>query len=251
QQCPEMVIVDEVHTCSKPTGSQKVQQQRHQLIHDISQKPNQHLILLTATPHSGKQEQFNSILGLIDKKYLYLDLPDSSQTERKELAMYYVQRRRKDVERWMGEDTPFPDRDAGEYPYELSQKHEIFYNKMINFAFGLTRTESRHRGIQRMRYWTALALLRGVMSSPAAGIKMLENRMERAEETFSDGSGYEEMESNPLLDEDFRVQDYLDTNITSLTNWTTNETRKLKELANELRELQNIKSDSKISLTLE
>ena len=30
---------------------------------------------------------------------------------------------------------------------------------------------------KRVQYWTALALLRGVMSSPAAGVEMLNTRM--------------------------------------------------------------------------
>ena len=52
-ECPEMVIVDEVHTCTKPDGSgKKTQHQRYNLVNDISKKANQHLVLLTATPHS-------------------------------------------------------------------------------------------------------------------------------------------------------------------------------------------------------
>ncbi|MGH9427403.1 MAG: DEAD/DEAH box helicase, partial [Terriglobia bacterium] len=50
QQCPEMVVVDEAHSCAKPTGAIPSQQLRHNLLHRLAQKPNQHLILLTATP---------------------------------------------------------------------------------------------------------------------------------------------------------------------------------------------------------
>jgi superfamily II DNA or RNA helicase len=63
EQCPELVIVDEVHTCARPTGASTAQQQRYHLVSRIAAKPGQHLVMLTATPHSGKPEEFQSILG--------------------------------------------------------------------------------------------------------------------------------------------------------------------------------------------
>jgi superfamily II DNA or RNA helicase len=65
EQCPELVIVDEAHTCARPAGKSASQQQRYHLINNIAKKPGQQLILLTATPHSGKPEEFHSLLGLI------------------------------------------------------------------------------------------------------------------------------------------------------------------------------------------
>lgn len=52
--CPEMILVDEAHSCARPAGANTSQQLRHKLLYDIAKKENQHLILLTATPHSGK-----------------------------------------------------------------------------------------------------------------------------------------------------------------------------------------------------
>ena len=65
EQCPELVIVDEAHTCARPAGASASQQQRYHLVSRIAAKPGQQLILLTATPHSGKPEEFQSLLGLI------------------------------------------------------------------------------------------------------------------------------------------------------------------------------------------
>ena len=177
-ECPEMVIVDEVHTCAKPDGSgRKTQHQRYNLVNDISNKDNQHLVLLTATPHSGKAEQFQSLLGLLNSSFESIDLTQAGQSDRKKLSNHFIQRKRIDVEHWMNEETPFPKRDAGEFPYKLSTAYAIFYDEILNFARGLTENKDGHKGHQRLRYWTALALLRGVMSSPAAGVKMLRNRI--------------------------------------------------------------------------
>jgi superfamily II DNA or RNA helicase len=120
EQCPELVIVDEAHTCARPTGASQTQQQRYHLVSRLAEKTKQHLIMLTATPHSGKPEEFSSLLGMLKPEFETLDLPNSSPAQRKELARYFVQRKRADIEKWMGENTPFPERESFEWPYDLS-----------------------------------------------------------------------------------------------------------------------------------
>ncbi|MFM7580270.1 MAG: DEAD/DEAH box helicase, partial [Microcystaceae cyanobacterium] len=61
--CPDLVVVDEAHTCANT--NQLREQQRHQLLQGIAEKTNRHLILLTATPHSGIEASFLSLLGLL------------------------------------------------------------------------------------------------------------------------------------------------------------------------------------------
>ena len=168
EQCPELVIVDEAHTCARPAGASASQQQRYRLVSRIAQKPQQQLILLTATPHSGKPEEFHSLLGLLKPEFENVDLPASTQAQRRELARFFVQRKRADVEKWMGEDTPFPKREAFEWPYDLSQVYAKFFEQILDFAKKLVAPDREQDGRKRVQYWTALALLRGVMSSPAA-----------------------------------------------------------------------------------
>lgn len=152
KQCPELVIVDEIHTCAEPTGSQySNQQQRYSLIRDIAAKKNQNLILLTATPHSGKPEQFRSLISLLNPDYINLDLPSASYDKQKEFARYYVQRRRGNIEKWLGEDTPFPKRDSGEIAYEVSKRYHDLYLDVVEFALGITKKEVSHKGKMRMK----------------------------------------------------------------------------------------------------
>jgi SNF2 family DNA or RNA helicase len=52
--CPDLVIVDEAHTATEPGGKgSREQQQRHQLVHEVAKEKSRHILLLTATPHSG------------------------------------------------------------------------------------------------------------------------------------------------------------------------------------------------------
>jgi len=240
-ECPELIVLDEAHTCARPTGALKSQQRRHHLISDIARKPGQHLIMLTATPHSGKAAEFQSLLGLLKPNFEQIELHHSSQRERKELSAHFVQRKRADVEKWMGEDTVFPERDAGEFDYKLSNEYQTFFNKILTFAQKLVAGERANARTQRIHYWTALGLLRGVMSSPAAGVEMLRNRMQKLDLDSEDIIE----EENPIMDGEFIDFDSTPTHVMDKTQWTKHQISQLKEFAEKLEKLEGFKYDSK------
>jgi len=250
-ECPEMVVVDEAHTCSRPAGpGRSTQHLRYDLVKRISEKDNQHLILLTATPHSGKQSQFQSLLGLIKPGFEEIDPVNKEEKELKQLSRHFIQRKRADVEHWMkGESTPFPKRDAGEYPYELSNQYAAFYDQVLDFVQQLAQQEDGHAGQQRFRYWTALALLRGVMSSPAAGVKMLERRIHKYREEdmrllVSEGN-------NPVLDSDYGGESDLEpSEVVDHAELNSTESKHLTKLRRELQALYGPAKDAKVAETI-
>lgn len=176
KDCPRLVIVDEAHGSAKPSGAGRVQQQRHELLKRISADQDRHLLLLTATPHSGVEESFLSLLGLLKPKFSEIDLQRTGEEERSELARHFVQRRRADLKNWLDEVTPFPDRIPEEVLYSLSPEYDTLFRGVYDFSREIVRTGQTLSGWkQRIRYWTALALLRCVMSSPAAAMATLRN----------------------------------------------------------------------------
>ncbi len=180
--CPELVIVDEVHGAAKPAGQSRAQQQRHELLCELAANPNRHLILLTATPHSGIEESFLSLLGLLKPEFSLLNLRRMEERERDELARHFIQRRRADVERWLDEETPFPKRESEEAEYILSPRYRELFERVYEFSRELVRTGETLTGWRRrIRFWAALSLLRCVMSSPAAAVAALEARIRRME----------------------------------------------------------------------
>ncbi|SPD73855.1 DNA/RNA helicase, superfamily II [uncultured Desulfobacterium sp.] len=253
EQCPELVIVDEAHTCARPTGAAAGQQQRYHLISRIAHKPGQQLILLTATPHSGKPDEFHSLLGLLRTEFERLDIPTSNQAQRRDLARYFVQRKRADVEKWMGEDTPFPKRDPFEWPYNLSKGYARFFEDVLEFARKLIDPKAGITGQHRVRYWTALALLRGVMSSPAAGIEMLNTRLTRLAESFRDdgevmAEGDILEDENPVHDTEFGFEgDNSPTQVMERNDWTSHQRQQLRNLARQLEQLSNMQEDQKLA----
>jgi len=106
QHCPDLVLVDEAHGAAQPpAGRASAQQQRHALLLDLAKKPDRSLILLSATPHSGVESSFQSLLGLLRPDFRFLSLAALSEAQMATLARHFVQRRRADVQHWMGEDT--------------------------------------------------------------------------------------------------------------------------------------------------
>lgn len=179
--CPDLVIVDEAHTCARPSGRSESQQMRHQLIHAVAQRPSQHLVMLTATPHSGIEESFLSLLGLLRPDFEQYDLERLSENQRIALAQHFVQRRRADIKVWLGNETPFPDREPLERPYKLSKGYQDLFENVYNFARGLIRTTTSDMTYaqRRGRYWSALAIIRCVMSSPEAALSTLGRQLEK------------------------------------------------------------------------
>jgi len=250
-QCPELVIVDEAHACARPTGASNTQQQRYHLVSRIAAKPGQQLILLTATPHSGKPEEFQSLLGLIHGDFETLDLPNSTQQQRRDLARHFVQRKRGDVEKWLGEDTPFPQRDAFEWPYELSPGYARFFEQIIDFSRRLIAPDPTHGERKRVQYWTALALLRGVMSSPAAGIEMLNTRVSNLVAAIGEDTevmAAVESEENPVRDTEFGFEgDNTPTQVIERNDWSKRQREEMRAFASELEQLSGVRHDQKLA----
>jgi superfamily II DNA or RNA helicase len=247
--CPDLVIVDEAHSCTKPAGaSSPSKQQRYHLLHDIAKKPTQHLLLLTATPHSGKDEEFQSLLGLLDKDFEAYTLEGLDQNKRQKIAKHFIQRKRANIERWHrtkggDEETPFPKREAKEQTYLLSPQYNNFYEKVLQFARGMTAEAGEQRHV-RIRFWAALALLRGVMSSPATALEMLQNRQARP---LSDEEiGPYEAQDNPVMDRSESDSDQTPVDLLDVAELVGNEEELLQQLAIEAKGLLGQQVDWKL-----
>jgi len=244
--CPEFVIVDEAHTATKPAGaSSPSQQQRYHLLHDLAKDQKRQILLLTATPHSGKDEEFQSLLGLLKPEFEKINLEDFDQKKREELSKYFIQRKREQIRKWLSEETPFPERDTKEIGYKLSPDYIHFFREAQAFARGLTKGAEQHKGLKG-KYWAALALLRGIMSSPAAGLEMLKGKIQRSE-----GDAPEIIyEENPVIERIEEDTDSTQMELLDQAGLEISEIEILKSLAADLEELANLKQDKKAANAL-
>lgn len=180
RHCPEFVIVDEAHTC---TQASQGRQQRHQLLKGLAAQPERHLVLLTATPHSGDEDAFFNLLGLLRSDFTQLkDLPAGQRSGlRDALSRHFVQRRRPDIAEWQ-DTSMFPDRRTAELTYRLTGAWGRLFGDVLAYARELVeRSEGQGLREQRMNWWAALALLRCISSSPAAAVNALRTRLQGAQ----------------------------------------------------------------------
>lgn len=188
--CPELVIVDEAHTCAFAGNVNSAQHKRHQLIRKLAERMDRHLVLVTATPHSGNEDAFRSLLELLDPELANLppDLSgDANRVHREHLAIHLVQRKRGDIEHYLNSDTPFPKRQEAEQSYALSPEYRAFFKKVLSFVRETVQDQSGTMVRRRVRWWSALALLRSMASSPAAAASTLTNRASNLDaETIGD-----------------------------------------------------------------
>ena len=178
-KCPEFVIVDEAHGCTPAGGRGVGRQLRYELIRKIASAPERHVVLVTATPHSGNDQAFRALLGLLDDEFENLPSEielDTRESLRKKLALHLVQRRRADIRHFLDTDTAFPKRLDKEETYAFSPEYRKLFNDVIQFAREFVTTGDQQRRARRVRYWSALALLRCFSSSPAAAVATLRSR---------------------------------------------------------------------------
>ena len=174
QACPEFVIVDEAHTCASSGGGRH---QRHELLRGLSESPSRHLVLLTATPHSGDDNAFYRLLGLLSRDFEQLG--EAAGTERTRLrgrlANHFVQRRRADITEWREGDV-FPRRETTEITYRLSGAWEEFFDNVLDYCAAVVKSGAGDERRQRLDFWGTLALLRCAGSSPVAAVQALRTR---------------------------------------------------------------------------
>lgn len=184
--CPELVIVDEAHTCAFAEEQRGARHLRHRLVKGLAQDENRHFILVTATPYSGKGETFQSLISFLKADFAYL--PDDlrgprNEPHRRELAKYFVMRRRGDIRQYLDTETPFPEREDAEKTYSLGEDSDYkkLFDRVLKYARETVASSDGRDHRQRVRWWSVLALLRSLASSPAAAAATLRNRAAAAD----------------------------------------------------------------------
>jgi len=252
--CPELVIVDEAHTCVAAAGAAKSSHAhlRYTLLRKIADDATRHLLLLTATPHSGDDDAWSRLIGLLDPRLgdLPADLSGRDRdTDRKLLATFMVQRQRADIRQYLREDTPFPERESTETSYRLTPTYRALFDDVMAFARDHVADPQLSSVRRRVRWWSAIALLRCLASSPAAAEQTLLNRSAvAAAESTDDVDAFAEPR---VLDTD--LDDTLEGEDTALGSDTaehdspTSATRRrLRALAADAAALKGPRSDAKL-----
>lgn len=173
RSCPRTIVVDEAHAC---VGTHQGRQQRFELLKLLAEDQERHLLLLTATPHSGDEGAFDRLLSLLDPSFTTSSLAGAE--DRVRVARHLIQRRRIDLmgHDW-GEERTFPRHETREQPYPLDPAHQAFHEAVLDYCLSVVTTSGEDQYRRRLAFWGTLALMRCVGSSPAAAASALRNRL--------------------------------------------------------------------------
>lgn len=178
----DLVIVDEAHRMSAHYfGTELQRTKRYQLGQTVGRHAR-NLLLMTATPHNGKEEDFQLFLALLDGDRFEGRFRDSVHTiEPSDLMRRMV---KEELVRFDG--TPlFPERRSYTVEYELSSEEAHLYSEVTSYVREEMNRADRiadEEGQRKSNVGFALMTLqRRLASSPLAIFRSLERRRERLE----------------------------------------------------------------------
>src|SRR6266571_281674 len=179
----DLVVVDEAHRMSAHYFGPELHTTKRYQLGQLLGRHARHLLLMTATPHSGKEEDFQLFMALLDSDRFEGRYRDAVHTVDTEGLM----RRMVKEELLTFEGKPlFPERRAYTVPYPLSDAEMELYEAVTQYvreemsrADRLKQEGDTRRGVTVGFALTVLQ--RRLASSPEAILKSLERRRHRLE----------------------------------------------------------------------
>ncbi|MEN4464815.1 helicase-related protein [Mycolicibacterium conceptionense] len=172
----DLIIVDEAHRMGAHYFGGKLEKTKRFLLGEMLGRITRHLLLMTATPHSGKEEDFQLFLTLLDR-----DRFEGKNTKTANTDGIMRRMVKEDLLTFDGKKL-FPERRAETVPYELTELEYSLYEQVTAYVReGMNRAD-RVGGKRKNTVGFALTVLqRRLASSPEAIYKSLLRRTERLE----------------------------------------------------------------------
>ena len=163
----DLVIFDEAHKMSASVwGSEVKKTKRYQMAEELG-KHTRNLLMMTATPHSGKEEQFQLFMALLDSdRFEGVAREGSRKVDVDDLMRRLV----KEELRTFEGTRLFPERFAFTVKYELSQPEKDLYVAVTDYVREEMNRADQIEGDKRRRTAVGFALTtlqRRLASSPA------------------------------------------------------------------------------------
>ncbi len=180
----DLIVCDEAHKMAAHfSGDEISYTDRYHLGETLGRLSN-NFLLLTATPHNGKQEEFELFLNLLDRDRFWRRgaLRDSNGTHEARGRPDYIRRMVKEDLRDFNGKPLFPERRAKTLGYELPAAEEELYRDVTSYVREEYNRAERLESGKRHSVGFALTILqRRLASSPLAIFRSLSRRRERLE----------------------------------------------------------------------
>ena len=183
----DLVIVDEAHKMSAHRYGPDLRKTKRFQLGEKLRDQARNLLLLTATPHNGKDEDFLAFMTLLDPdRFAGRHRPNSPPPKHDDLM------RRKIKETLLTFDGKklFPERRANTLAYDLSGPEQRLYDEVTDYVRnGMNRADQLREQNDRRAFVIGFALVglqRRLASSPEAIYQSLRRRRERVEKRLAE-----------------------------------------------------------------
>ena len=175
----DLAVFDEAHKLSAHYFGSKLEKTARFRFAEKLGAQTRHLLLMTATPHNGKEEDFQLFLSLLDSDRFFGKFRDGVH----KVDASDIMRRMVKEELVKFDGTPlFPERRAYTVNYTLSEIEAALYEAVTNYVQTEMGKADQLQGARKGSVGFALtALQRRLASSPEAIYQSLKRRRERLE----------------------------------------------------------------------
>ena len=240
----DLIVVDEAHKMSATVWGGEVKYTKRFLLGRLLSDITRHFLLLTATPHNGKDEDFQLFMSLIDPERF----AGAQRTSNQAIDVSDVMRRlvKEDLLKFDG--TPlFPERRAYTVNYDLSPKESVLYHEVTSYVQEEFNRADQLSNERKNTVGFALTILqRRLASSPEAIFQSLHRRRERLENRLNEeklGKRAEDYRSTINYDSDYDDDDYSSEEIEREEENVADQAsaaRTIQELEAEIRTLKHL-----------
>lgn len=174
----DLVVVDEAHKMSATYFGNEFKPTLRFKLGQLVGKNTRHLLLMTATPHNGKEEDFQAFLSLLDSDRFYGKPRDGPHTINASDLMHRMVK--EDLVTFEGKPL-FPERKAYTVNYTLSDPEIALYENVTKYVREeMNKADQIEDGSRRGSVGFALtSLQRRLASSPEAIYQSLQRRKKR------------------------------------------------------------------------
>lgn len=176
----DLVVFDEAHKLSAHFSGKKLDRTKRYKLAEKLGAHTRHLLLMTATPHNGKEEDFQLFLSLLDSDRFYGKFRDGvHQVDTSDLMRRMV---KEDLVKFDGSPL-FPERRAYTVNYKLSTLEDKLYQQVTTYVKEQMGKADDLDGQRKGSVGFALTTLqRRLASSPEAIYQSLRRRHARLEQ---------------------------------------------------------------------
>ncbi len=180
----DIIIVDEAHKLSASYFGTKINKTKRFQLGELLGSITRHFLLMTATPHNGKEEDFQTWLSLLDGDRFYGKFREGAH----KVDVSDMMRRMVKEELLKFDGTPlFPERRAYTANYELSAMEASLYEQVTTYVREEMNRADNLDSKKKNNVGFALTMLqRRLASSPEAIYQSLKRRRKRLEDRLEE-----------------------------------------------------------------